>query len=285
MGSSRTRTKPGHAHRIPRSDDLRRGRGSRWAALTLLLSACDPTLVVGSSSCPPSVRAGESGFQPGVAKEDPLPVPWRTDFESGFCGYALALGFCYADDFSSFEIVDGPAHSGQRAAAFTIFPVEQFGKQTRCVREGVMPRSATYGAWYYLPSKPTMTDNWNLLHFNGVTGQQPLHGLWDVSVRLGGDGELYLFIHDFLGSAGPIPDSTVPVPLNRWFHIEVSLVRAADMTGSITLRQDGEELFSTDSIITDDSDWGQWYVGNLADALTPADSTVYVDDISIVPNP
>ena len=34
---------------------------------------------------------------------------------------------------------------------------------------------------------------------------------------------------------------------------------------------------------TDDSNFGQWYVGNYADGLEPADSTLYVDDVTIGP--
>ena len=34
-------------------------------------------------------------------------------------------------------------------------------------------------------------------------------------------------------------------------------------------------------LVTDDSAWGQWYVGNIANALSPSESTVYVDDITI----
>jgi hypothetical protein len=34
-------------------------------------------------------------------------------------------------------------------------------------------------------------------------------------------------------------------------------------------------------IATDDSRWGEWFVGNFATALSPASSTVYVDDVTI----
>ena len=34
-------------------------------------------------------------------------------------------------------------------------------------------------------------------------------------------------------------------------------------------------------LVTDPTDWGQWYVGNWADNLTPPASTVYVDDVTI----
>ena len=59
------------------------------------------------------------------------------------------------------------------------------------------------------------------------------------------------------------------------------LVRAADPTGEVALYQDGELLLDQTNILTDDSSVGQWYVGNLATGLTPSESTLYVDDVSI----
>jgi hypothetical protein len=38
-------------------------------------------------------------------------------------------------------------------------------------------------------------------------------------------------------------------------------------------------------IASDDTDWGQWYVGNLATSVLPPTSTVYVDDVTIGPTP
>jgi hypothetical protein len=37
--------------------------------------------------------------------------------------------------------------------------------------------------------------------------------------------------------------------------------------------------------MTDPSNWGQWYVGNLATALAPSNSTIYVDDVTIGTTP
>jgi hypothetical protein len=243
------------------------------------VAGCDPTLVVGSSTCTPAVRAGEEGFVPGAGADQAV-TSWSTDFEYGFCDYSHALGFCYSDPDGSFEIVDTPARSGAHAAAFTI-DTEGLDAQSRCVREGLLPVSAAYGAWFYVPSAPTATDNWNLIHFQGVTGNAPQHNLWDVSLQIGGDGLLHLFLRDFLGTAGPLPDIALEAPVGAWFHVEFELVRAADATGRVLLRQDGQELFSASSIVTDDSDWGQWYIGNLARSLTPPESTVYVDDITL----
>jgi hypothetical protein len=34
-------------------------------------------------------------------------------------------------------------------------------------------------------------------------------------------------------------------------------------------------------LATDNTDWGQWYVGNYATSLVPPSSTLYVDDVTI----
>jgi hypothetical protein len=94
---------------------------------------------------------------------------------------------------------------------------------------------------------------------------------------------LYLF--DFLRGSVRTPDAPPAVPVGKWFHVEVRLRRAADATGQVVLSQGGTEILNLTDLSTDDSDWGQWYVGNLEDALTPPDSTVYVDDVSIGPPP
>jgi len=138
-----------------------------------------------------------------------------------------------------------------------------------------------YGAWFYIPSLAENAGNWNLMHFQG--GQEPpvLHNLWDVSLGSADDGSLYLYALDFLGGAFRVPDAPPPVPIGSWFHVEFRLRRAADATGEVALYQDGALILELTGVITDDSVFGQWYIGNLADALTPQDSTIYVDDATI----
>jgi hypothetical protein len=213
-------------------------------------------------------------------------APWSTGFEAGFCDYERAGGFCYADLDATYEAVEMPVHVGQRAAAFSVTSDSSLdGGQTRCFLEGSLPRDATYGAWFYLPVSATNTGNWNLMHFQGGT-PLGLHGLWDVSLGSAEDGSLFLYALDFLNGPMYRPTGGAPsVPIGEWFHVEFRLRRAADETGAIALHQDGELLVELSGIRTDDTEFGQWYVGNLADALVPADSTVYVDDVSIVPMP
>jgi hypothetical protein len=249
-------------------------RASAGLVFAFLSSACEPELVVGEW-CPPG-----AGQEPGN-RSKVVEAPWSTGFELGFCDYREAGGFCYTGDTdASYSIVEAPVHGGRRAAAFTVSRDQQGdGRQTRCFREGALPREARYGAWYYVPAGADNTGNWNLMHFQGG---DDLHHLWDVSMVSADDGSLSLYPLSLLTPTpiqAPLPD----VPIGSWFHIEFRLLRAKDATGEIALYQDGALIYERTGIVTDDTDFGQWYVGNLSLShpvgLPP--STLYVDDVTI----
>lgn len=210
-----------------------------------------------------------------------ISVPWSTSFEAEFCAYDRAGGFCYADPAASFETVEAPVHTGRHAAAFSIATVTaEDGDQTRCVNQGRLPLEATYGAWFYLPTNVSAAKNWNLIHFQGGVPDN-WHGLWDVSIEASAEG-MFLYVFDALND-GVLHKASVslPLPVATWFHVEFFLRRAADATGSVALYQDGQLLLQLDSVVTDDSNAAQWYLGNLANELTPSDYTLYVDDVSV----
>jgi hypothetical protein len=175
-------------------------------------------------------------------------------------------------------LVDSPVRSGNSAAAFTIDTAS--GYQSRCLVQGELPEAAYYGAWYYVPALSTNYSVWNLLHFRGGTPSAQ-HGLWDVSLRNGSDGNLEAYVYDFLHGTNHFGVDPPPVPIGAWFHLEFYLRRAADETGAIALYQDGQLVVEATGLVTDDSDWGQWYVGNIANALSPPQSTLYVDDVTL----
>jgi hypothetical protein len=233
-------------------------------------------------------QAGDAGDQcpdTGVAipaMTDPIEIPWSTGFENDFCDYQYAGGFCYGG--GTRKIVTSPVHSGRYAAEFTVTGADTMSSQERCVRQGVLPSEAYYGAWYYIPALPTLTSSslWNLWHFSG--GDTSTAGLWDVTVvNNTADGNLQLLVYDFLVPTEMRPTNPPPVPIGEWFHIQFYLKRASDQTGVIRLYQNGKLLLEKTKLVTDDSSWGQWYVGNLAKELTPPESTLYVDDVTIGP--
>lgn len=240
--------------------------------LTLcLLAACRPSLVAGTWNCPgPVTDAGSTGS---------VSIPWATGFEELFCDYPKVSGFCYDQGAASHQIVTSPVHSGHYAAAFMATADTASGSmgQVRCVRQGALPVEAYYGAWYYFPEAANNTGVWNLFHFQGGDASSQ-HGLWDVSLLNGLDGKLNLRVYDFLHTnSGDGP----AVPIGSWTHIVFYLKRAADQTGEVALYQDGAQVVHFANLNTDDTDWGQWYMGNLVTALQPPDSTVYVDDVTI----
>jgi hypothetical protein len=230
---------------------------------------CDPTLP--TAGAPPMGSAMES-----------VAVPWTTSFEDGFCGYVEAKGYCYVDGDATYELVDGPAHTGTNSVAFSVNS-DAAAAQTRCVRQGVFPRDAYYGAWFYLDARAESAGLWNLMFFQGNAGNGDgtFESQWDVSIGTDADGVNSLFIFDHVRGDVLTPAGAPPVQARRWFHVELRIRRAADDTGVAQLYQDDELIYETQPLTTDTTAWGQWYVGNLARGRTPAESTVYVDDVSI----
>jgi hypothetical protein len=247
------------------------------SALACCLTACQPALVVGEWKCPEE--------DPDAAQQDirdPIPVPWTSGFENRFCDYTQPGGFCYGGARASFHVVSSPVHSGDFAAAFTATGSDEAGapeQRTRCARQGSLPEAAYYGAWYYVPVAASNGGIWNLFHFQGANGGNGVpHGLWDVSLTNAPSGQLRIRLYDFFrrdNIDGPV------IPIGAWFHLELYLKRAKDASGEVVLYIDGEKGPSRTDVITDDTDWGQWHVGNYVTTLTPPDSTVYVDDITI----
>lgn len=279
---------------------------------------CDPQVLVGADPVSSAVSdAGiqstmvttDAGAEPdgssdmggdldasldAVAFDGSLPallVPWSTGFESGGFGdwdAGQGLGYCYTEGSASYTIVTSPVHSGRYAAAFNINTAggtATLPSQARCVRQGILPPSAYYGAWYFVPDAATDVVNWNLLHFTGGDGPDAsdIHGLWDVSLTNSSSTSLATDVYDFLDTT--TLDGGMQIPIGQWFHLEVFLQAAADAGGAFTLTQNGQVVANVGSVETADTQWGQWYVGNFASALSPTTSTVYVDDVTIGTTP
>jgi hypothetical protein len=258
--------------------------GSSFSAILLTLSlgaACQPNLDIGAWTC--SVDGSVSKIPEETA---PVTVPWSTGFENRFCDYTELAGFCYALDAATYELVTSPVHSGRYAAAFKVSTDGTVESQARCVRQGVLPTAAYYGAWYYIAESAVPTpiatgeNNWNLFHFRGGLSLFPARGVLDVSL-VDVDGALQLGVfgmnHRPLGEAVLTP----VVPIGAWFHVQLYLQRGEGTAGEIALYLNGQQVFELTDMSTDDSSLGQWFVGNLATDLTPSDVTLYVDDVTI----
>ncbi len=152
---------------------------------------------------------------------------------------------------------------------------------TRCVREGVLPADAIYGAWFWIPEKIEPLANWNLMHFQDSEPGTPFQYRWDVSLGISDDGDLSLHVLEFPTREKFTPTVATTVPIGAWFHVEFRWLRADAPDGRVTLFQDGVPILDVTDIDASGFDFGQWHVGNLADDLEPANSTLYVDDVGI----
>jgi hypothetical protein len=246
-------------------------------AVALASLACAPDLVIGDWSCDDSGRPTQPAEQSPIEE---LSLPWWTGFEDGFCGYAEG-GFCYANPDASYHLVDSPVRSGKYAAAFNV-PGDpaQDGLQARCARSGILPEAAYYGAWFFITEELASIDLWNLFHFDG-NGAEVHHDLWDVSLSRDPDGTLRAYVFDFLRMVARPAEAGGEIPVGEWFHLEVYWERAIAATGVFELYVAGTRALSLTDLVTDDSDRGEWYVGNFATALTPRPNTLYVDDVTI----
>ncbi|MBN1612706.1 MAG: heparin lyase I family protein [Polyangiaceae bacterium] len=245
--------------------------------------ACEPTVVVGTWPCAQAELNDDD-----AGSTAPVAFPWSTSFERGFCDYEPPGGYCYLEAAASYGLTTSPVHSGNYAAAFTVSSDPNSpGPQVRCVRQGILPESAYYGAWYYIPEDRDNKSAWNLFHFTGGPGPgAKLPALWDLSLAHDSARGLHLMVQGYLeGSAGIYDTNGGGLPIGAWVHLQVYLKRAADETGALAVYQDGEEALRLTGIVTDDSEWGQWYVGNWATDIEPPESTVYVDDIAITETP
>lgn len=273
----------------------------RWSlcGAFAFLAACDSKLVIGSWSCPMppalgnAAGAGGSGASTaagGGTSIPEFPLPWATGFEDGFCDYLRAGGYCYDNpaDSAWHELVDTPVRSGRRAAAFGVTAGRD--THTRCYLEGKLPAQAYYSAWYFVPKVHKVNDIWNLIHFQAQRQLRRSPGgfetLWDVLIENNDTGGLHLVVKGrsvVEGEYWQVPGETPTIPIGEWFHIELYLKLASDSTGEIALYQNGKLYLQKTELKTDfdDSMLGQWYVGNLAYALDPPQSTVYVDDVSV----
>lgn len=253
-------------------------------AVAMLVGACEPQVMVGTWTCP-GPKSGVAAAPQTTLENQPIDPFWRTSFETDFCDYTRAGGYCFNDPDASYDVTDAPVHGGRHAAVFAVSSdPSKDGAQARCFLQGILPKDAYYGAWFYLPTSTSSAGNWNLMHIPGGMPDS-WHGLWDVSLDMTPDGNLSLYLFDALRGAVRTPASAPPIPIGSWFHIEVRLLRAKDATGMVALFQDGALLVELTDLITDDADFGQWYVGNLVESISPPESVLYVDDVTIRPAP
>jgi hypothetical protein len=175
------------------------------------------------------------------------------------------------------------AHSGTHSVKLTNAAASVY-ETARLWREDAFPEEAYYSAWFYLPQAYRTTLDWTIMQFNvppsddGGSGGQVI----DVDLRSLPSGDMILDIFDHRAAylRSPTAEPALPVPIARWFQIEVFYRNVGDDTGRFTLWLDGQVNYDLNRPFGLNSTT-YWSPCNSVEGLTPTQSDVYVDDAAV----
>ena len=128
------------------------------------------------------------------------------------------------------------AHSGSHSVRLANGAASVY-ETARLWRQDDFPAEAYYSAWFYLPQTHRTTEDWTIMQFNtppgGDGGTDGL--LIDVDLRSlpGGDTILDIFDHRPPYLRSPTAEPAQPVPIARWFQLEVFYRNVGDDTGPV----------------------------------------------------
>lgn len=216
-------------------------------------------------------------------------VIWSASFETGdFSEWeADSQGGSYFSQAGSVTPTTEQAHGGMRSATLTINPrngiVEDVYLFRGTSRSPPAEPEAYYGAWFFIPKPYVASFYWNIFHFlyGAAPDRQAVTNLWDLNLRSNSAGELVPYAYDFIARYQRDEPVPIPVPVGKWFHIEVLYHLAADATGRVAVWQDGVLVLDVNNVVTAPTPWLQWAVGNTSTDITPAPADLYIDDVTL----
>lgn len=232
-------------------------------------------------ACSLVAACGDSSFSFGNHPD----VIWWTDHESGdlsdWTGSVAPGGFILPGS-SRIEVVKGLARSGDYALL-----VQDNSPNNRdyplAARNGPLPVEVYCSAWYYMPAPLRPKSYWWFALFRSRHAPYDAGSFRDevnVSFTSEADGSVGTRLSSpDLGDSVP-PVLKLPVPVGRWFHIEVFHRTGTDETGEVDVWQDGELTFHVTGK-NSETDYAEWMIGGVVDALTTDASQLYIDDAAI----
>ena len=235
-------------------------------------------------------------------------IIWQADFETGDLSQLRDGGQITISGRGKANITEEVVHSGRYAAALTIFGANGLLKPSPGVRlawngrdwvakENAqnLPDEAYYSSYYYFP-EVVETNWWNIMQWkqafvrgNGSQTRNPVYFVSAVYVN----GANALILRSKVDQQGrytnpgtTAAEATIPLPTNRWVHLECYYRWSKAADGQIRCWQDGQQLWNVTGIITEfggefNTYPRQWTVNNYADETKPVNPTIYVDDLVI----
>lgn len=216
-------------------------------------------------------------------------ILWWTDHETGdLSEWRQGASSSWTVSGGTLAVDTQQARSGRYALdAQAIAAPKGTTSAAMLLRTGDLPEAAYYSAWFYLPTNVGSFDYWLIFKFRSRTPDPvPVEvELWDIDVASQGTGlELRVFHHTSSADGGIgtelAPNTSLSVPLDRWFQVEAYLRAAPDDTGELIIWQDGNELYDIHGPSAPSASL-QWSVGSAAESLGKGVARAFVDDAAI----
>jgi hypothetical protein len=289
--------------------------------LALAASGCDPNVVIGEKWPHGTGGSGDTGGAPGAsgssgsgvagdsvggvatAGEPSIPIAgtlsaagaggqpddgliFRADHENGLRltqwdeGPDADAGGYYADGPLPVWSTD-QSHSGEASVELTIDTTSDTDQIARLYRRIEQPE-AYYVAWFFLNEDHTPGTWWSIFLFRAVKDRSDSIDLWSVDLVRSASDTLTVAVYDHANKKTINVQGSFPVPVRQWFQLQAYLQVAEGEPSHLTLWLDGNQFLDLPSATP--APLMQplyWVIGNGGSKMTPAVSTLYIDDAQI----
>lgn len=239
----------------------------------LALVACDPNVVIGAIRADGNGGAGAGGAATSGGGGATLLFEARHEVDlSDWTSDGSDEGYLYCPADQA-VVTTARVHSGSGSVRISIdtaggaTPICQMLRRTPSAR-------AYYGAWFFVERDHQAFDWWTIFFFKTKTTSH-----WDLGMYR--DGYTSFGLYDHAHNESTFASAMPRLPIARWFQIEAYLAYAPDMPTELEVWLDGTSMLRlTLDEAPSDLFWG---LGNEAGGLSPSESTLYIDDVTISP--
>jgi hypothetical protein len=190
-------------------------------------------------------------------------------------------GITFVQGQGQVEVVNAPVRRGAHAFRTIINDTGGTLTQATLFRGGPFPTDAYYSAWFRL-AEAHATSYWAILKIQSLTSaaDSAPTNVWDLALQSEDGTTLTMFLSDRRTDT-MVARSPAPVPVGRWFHVEMFLRAATDATGRIEVWLDGATAMTVEAYPTAPTTFLAFGVGNIATTITPTVATIDIDDVAI----
>ena len=192
-------------------------------------------------------------------------------------------------------VVTSPVHSGNRAGALNVCNGDGALKLRveGLVPTTSLPNDAYYSVWFSMPQAFTGDDS-NIFQFKqerfgskgvlfSIQATWVAGSGWDLRLKgkINQDTDQWENVQKVYGHSGA---QGIYAPSTGWFHLETRYVWSKTGQGRITTWLNGQPLWDRTEMTTEVAEWPydarprQWTINHYVVGVTPATSTIYVDD-------